>query len=265
MLVPRSPSSTRPIHGLFDFFTDRDREILEGRVAHDASKRAEKAHIDRAGFVDAICDVRLWLHGLLNIICLSPKGGLQLYAPSIIKSLGFGKTRANLLNSVSSYLVVIFSFLISFGSDKTGLRGPFCIVAYIWSITFAGALLGIGVNSDKWLRYAIFTLLGSGNALAQALNDAWLNINARSPHKRSIGLAFVVMGSNIGGIIGPQLFQSSDAPEYVNGFLAILILYAASIAVTLLIMWVYWRDNKKMMRDEHRDGTEGTEKRRFQI
>lgn len=55
----------------------------------------------------------------------------------------------------------------------------------------------------------------------------------------------VVIGSNLGGIAGQQLFRSSDAPRYTRAFLAILVLYAASIPVTMLIMWVYWRDNKQ--------------------
>lgn len=245
--MPFSPARTRPIHGMFDTFTTREKEIMQTRVvSHDRSKAHAKAHINWANFVDAVCDYHLWLHGILNILALAPKGGLQLYGPSIIKSLGFNKTKANLLNSVSSYLVVVLSFLISFASDKTGQRGLFCIVSFVWAIVFGGALLGIGVDSDKWLRYAIFTLLGSGNALAQGLNDAWLNINARSPHKRSIGLAFVVMGSNIGGIVGPELFKSSDAPAYVHGFSAVLSLYAGSILVSMVLIFVYWRDNKKM-------------------
>jgi hypothetical protein len=165
--------------------------MYEVVVIEDPSKGASRALLGWTDFIDAISDIRIWLHGLLNILALSPKGGLQLYGPTIIKSLGFSKTKANLLNSVSSYLVVIFSVTIFLCSDKTGLRGSFCIIAYLWSIAFGGALLGIGINSDKWVRYAIFTHLGSGNALAQGLNNSWININAMSPHKRSMGLVFV--------------------------------------------------------------------------
>lgn len=265
LLMPMSPGKTRPIHGLFDLFNDRDRAIMHTRVvAHDRSKVVARAHITWNKFVGAITDFRLWLHMILNIVALAPKGGLALYGPSIIKSLGFDTTKANLLNSVSSYMVVVLSFLISWASDRTGLRGPWCIVAYLWSIVFGAALLGIGAKSDKWLRYAIFTLLGAGNALAQGLNDAWLNVNARTPEKRSIGLAMVVMGSNMGGIAGPSLFQASDAPRYVHGFAAILGLYGASILVTLAIMSVYWHDNRKLTRKQN-EGEDMGEDRHFQL
>lgn len=214
-------------------------------MADDETKGADKAHITLKGLRDALLDYRLWLHMILNVVSLAPKGGLQLYGPFVIKSLGFSKTNANLLNAVSSVLVIILSWLISFASDKTRLRGPWCIAAYLWSIAFAGALFG-QTTSPKWTRYAIFTLLSGGNALAQGLNDAWLSINATSPSKRSVGLAMVVMGSNLGAIAGQQLFRQDDAPKYTRAFLAILLLYAASIPITLLIMWVYHRGNRKV-------------------
>lgn len=151
---------------------------------------------------------------------------------------------------MSSVLVILLSWLISFASDKTRWRGPWCIVAFSWSIIFAGVLYGLPLGSDKWAQYAIFTLLSGGNALAQGLNDAWVSINAVNPSKRSIGLAMAVMGSNLGSIAGGQLFRTDDAPRYTRAFVAILALYAGAILVALVIMWVYWRANRVLAKGE---------------
>ncbi|TDZ39372.1 putative transporter [Colletotrichum spinosum] len=230
--LPRSPSHTASVHGLFDFFTPRQREILRARIiADDETKGADKAEITLKSLLKALTDYRLWVHILLNIVALSPKGGLQLYGPNIIKSLGFSRTNANLLNA-------------------TRRRGPWSIVAFAWSIVFAGVLYGLPAGSDKWARYAIFTLLSGGNALAQGLNGAWVGINAVSPSKRSIGLAMAVMGSNLGAIAGGQLFWDDDAPRYNRAFMAILVLYAGAIAVAAMTMCVYWRENRVMARGE---------------
>jgi hypothetical protein len=196
---------------------------------------------------------------LADIASLAPKGGLQLYGPSVIKGLGFSKTRANALNSISSYLVVVFSFLISYTSDKTRLRGPWCIVAFAWSIAFAGALYGLPLNADRWTRFWVFTFLRCGNALAQGLNDAWLSANAQTSASRSIGLALVVMGSNLGGLAGQQMFRQSDAPRYQHGFLAILCLYVGSIGITLVTMATYWWSNKKLRKEHEERQLEGDE------
>lgn len=249
--LPRSPAHTSPIHGRFDFFTARERQILRSRIiADDETKGADKAEITLKAFAKAMTDYRLWLHMMLNIISLAPKGGLQLYGPSIIKSLGFSRTNANLLNAVSSVLVIILSWIISSASDFTRWRGPWCIVAFSWSIIFAGALYGLPNGTDKWARYAIFTLLSGGNALAQGLNDAWVSINSVKPANRSIGLAMAVMGSNLGAIAGGQLFRDDDAPKYTRAFLAILLLYASAIPFTMVIMWFYWQANRKLAQGE---------------
>ncbi|KAI9150701.1 putative transporter [Paramyrothecium foliicola] len=184
------------------------RGILRRRIRADyETKGADKADITLKAFYEAILDYRLWLHMLLNIVSLAPKGGLLLYGPTIIRNIGFSRTSANLLNVVSSVLVIVLSWLISFASDRTRWRGPWYIVSFAWSIIFAGVLYSLPVDSNKWTRYAIFTLLSDGNALAQGLNDAWLSINAVRPSNRSIGLAMVVMGSNLGGMAGQQLFR----------------------------------------------------------
>ncbi|KAB2570445.1 putative transporter [Lasiodiplodia theobromae] len=254
LFLPRSPSHTRPIHNLWDPFTPHDRTILTARLA-SSNTTTDKAPLSWTHIRAALLDPLLWLHLLLNMASLAPKGGLQLYGPSVIKALGFTKTKANALNSVSSFLVVVFSFAISYASDATKLRGPWCIVAFAWSIAFAGALYGLPLSAGKWTRYWVFTFLGSGNALAQGLNDAWLSVNAGTPQKRSVGLAFVVIGSNLGGLAGQQMFREEDKPRYRRAFLAILGLYAASIVITCAVMASYWWVNRKI--EEGGEGQEG--------
>ncbi|KAI7764477.1 hypothetical protein LZL87_003682 [Fusarium oxysporum] len=235
LLLPRSPIHPKPIHGRFDLFTSREREIMHDRIyQEDISKTEAHAKITFRGVIAALTDYRIWIHTILNVVSLAPKGGLQLYGPTIIRSLGFSKINSNLLNSVSSFLVVFLSFAIAWASDKTKQRGLWCMVAFLW---------------NKWTKYALFTLLSSGNALSQGLNDAWLSINTRSAEKRSIGLALVVIGSNAGGLAGKQLFRESDAPKYTKGFLAIVLLYAAALPITAVIMGVYWRQNEKLEKE----------------
>ncbi|KAI8715230.1 MFS domain-containing protein [Fusarium sp. LHS14.1] len=247
LLLPRSPAHTTPVHSRFDFFSGRERLILANRIIiDDESRGADKVNITLTSLRGAFVDIRLWLHMILNILSLTPKGGLLIYGPTIIKNLGFSKINANLLNAVGNVLVIVLSCALSVASDKTRLRGPWCIVAFIWSIAFAGALYGLPLGSNRWIQYAMLTLLTGGNALSQAINDAWLNINATKSSNRSVGLAMAVMGSNLGGIIGQQLFQESDAPKYPKAFIAILLLYGACIPTTLAIMYMYWRANRKV-------------------
>ncbi|TDZ51755.1 putative transporter [Colletotrichum trifolii] len=58
--LPRSPSHTASVHGLFDFFTPRQREILRARIiADDETKGADKAEITLKSLLQALTDYRL--------------------------------------------------------------------------------------------------------------------------------------------------------------------------------------------------------------
>lgn len=261
-LLPHSPSSTLPLCKIkaFDIFSDRDRHILQNRVVlDDPHKETAIMQLTPKHILLALCDIRLWGHFAINVLSLAPKGGLALYSPTVIKALGFDTTNANLLSSVSNYGVIILSLLFAWGSDYTKLRGPWCLLAGAYSMIFAGAQFGIIGGTDKWLKYAIFTLLNSGNAVGQGLNDAWLSSNCETPQHRSIGLALAVMGSNIGGLCGQQLFRTDDAPKYNRAFLVILCLYGAALIVICGQMAIYWSSNRKMAKARKQAGEEDSQ------
>lgn len=154
--------------------------------------------------------------------------------------MGFSKIDGNLLNAVSSVHVIVLSYLISLAPDQTHLCGP---------SRLRGALFGLPLGTNKWTRYSIFALSSGGNALVQGLSGAMVSINATKTSNWSLGLTMVVIGSNSGAIAGQQLFRSSDGPRYTRLFLAILLLYAASVPITLLLIWIYRRGNKTSKRE----------------
>ncbi|KAF5597930.1 nicotinamide mononucleotide permease [Fusarium pseudocircinatum] len=249
LLLPRSPIHTKPIHGCFDLFTSCEREIMHDRTyQEDIFKTEAHVKITLRGVVTALTTYRIWIHTILNLVSLASKGGLQLCSPTIIRSLGFSKINSNLLNSVSSFLVVFLSFAMAWASDKTKQRGLWCMAAFLWSITFGGALFG-PTDKDKWTKYVLFTLLSSGNALFQGLNDAWLSINARSPETGSIGLAMVVVGSN--AVTKPPHNKPTTSPLLFSLFsLTPKATSPVSFLINISSFWVL-----VMYRMYNRDGT----------
>ncbi|KAM0428021.1 hypothetical protein ACHAQK_011831 [Fusarium lateritium] len=60
LLLPRSPIHTKPIHGLFDLFTSRKREVIHDRIYHeDISKTEAHTNISFQGIIAALTDYRL--------------------------------------------------------------------------------------------------------------------------------------------------------------------------------------------------------------
>ncbi len=50
---------------------------------------------------------------------------------------------------------------------------------------------------------------------------------------------------SVGNIIGSEIFQPKDAPEYIPGKIAVMVILAALVPVALLLRWVNLQENKK--------------------
>lgn len=78
----------------------------------------------------------------------------------------------------------------------------------------------------------VLTQAGMGST--QALNAAWLS-SVVDDRKRPIALAMYVMGIQLAGFPGNQLFRQQDAPRYSRG----LIIAAACAAAGAVIVLVW--------------------------
>ncbi|KAF5518471.1 putative transporter [Colletotrichum aenigma] len=170
-LLPKSPRWTRPVVGIaaFDIFTQRERDIMTRRIAlEDTSRSAELSPINPRDALQALCtNYYIWLHSLVALISLVPKGELLLYAPTIIKNLGFDKITANLLASVSNYALFLLPVFAARISDWVQLRGPVCGACTIYALVFAGVQYSMVLSTDKWGKYAVFVMFMAGNATFQ--------------------------------------------------------------------------------------------------
>ncbi|KAH6986476.1 major facilitator superfamily domain-containing protein [Ilyonectria sp. MPI-CAGE-AT-0026] len=264
--MPRSTKNTVPLCGLkqLDFFTEEERHILNNRVVLDDPRKV--VGLSGIGFKRVFrilsTSPRIWGHFAINLITLTPKGGLGTYAPTIIKNMGFSSITASNLSSVNNFGVCILAILVAWISDKTSSRGPLCLLCGVYSLVFSGVQYAIVRSHDVWLKYAILTVFTSGTAVSQGINDAWFSVNTPDAQERCIGLALAVAGSNLGGLSGQNIFVKSDAPYYYDGFLKILCIYAGSIVLIALMILYYWNDNRVMEKSTQGDevvASEGVE------
>lgn len=273
--LPKNTGHTRPLIGLpsFDLFTDRDREILSRRIALEDRGRSMglSAIKPRQVFKQLTTNYLMWFHAIIAIVSLTPKGGLLLYAPTLIKNLGFDKIRANLLASVSNFALIVLNLFAAWVSDKTRLRGPICIICTSYALVLAGVQYSLVLSTDKWAKYAVFVLFMAGNATFQGINSAWMAANLRDPNALGVAQALIVMAANLGGLAGQQLFRDEDAPRYTSGFLGIMCLYAGALLLILGLTFVYIRKNRKVLtvassREDGAVGSEATtEETKYQI
>ena len=67
--------------------------------------------------------------------------------------------------------------------------------------------------------------------------------------ERSITLALMIMSANIACIIGSQIFQGYDAPNYPNGWTGITVLVSTAIVIARYTNIQYWVLNKRMKKE----------------
>lgn len=63
--------------------------------------------------------------------------------------------------------------------------------------------------------------------------------------------AIVLMSFCVGNVIGPETFQASDAPQYIPAKMTIVIVLSFSILITLTLMFLNLRENKRRDRNGH--------------
>lgn len=81
-------------------------------------------------------------------------------------------------------------------------------------------------------------------------------LNARSAGERSITMAIFIMSANSSGIIGSQLFQSSDGPLYPIGWTVIIALVSFGLLLAIFANIQYWLSNVATRSKIKSDGKE---------
>ncbi len=59
--------------------------------------------------------------------------------------------------------------------------------------------------------------------------------------------AITLFTFSIGNVVGTQIFPSGDAPKYVPGKIAIMVLFTAQIFLSLLLRWTNIRANREKL------------------
>ncbi|KAH0842970.1 alternative sulfate transporter [Fonsecaea pedrosoi] len=162
-------------------FTDREIHILNTRVMiDDPMKGKKKKRIGRLAFKKAFSHWRMWVHVIITLANNGPQRAFDTYAPTIVRSFGFAALSSNALASVGLFLQIPVSFSFSYVSDHFSRRGETVIA-------------GLSMHLLGYIFNRIFT-----------------EIDNRGVR--------VIMGANIAGIYGAQIFRQDDRPRYRRAF-----------------------------------------------
>lgn len=245
-LFPKDPSQPKSFLG-FSMFNEREVYILNQRVLQDdASKERKHERISLKELGSVLANWRIYPHVLVSMCAIAPASTLSAYGPTLVKTFGYSTLKANALSSVGPWVQIPLTLLSGYLADKTNRRGLVSLggLSLLWGFSIGCVVLA--TSSDKDAKYALLTCMLAVQTIWHPVNGSWLAQNSRSPSERSITMAMFVMAANCGGIIGGQLFQTSDSPYYKNGWTAIVVLVSVAIASNIFANVQYRISNRKL-------------------
>ncbi|RVX76116.1 hypothetical protein B0A52_00473 [Exophiala mesophila] len=246
LLFPRDNANPLNLFG-YQYFNERERYILRQRLILDDPSKARKGgrHVPRADLRKVFTNWRLIPHVITTIGGIAPTQGLGSYLPTLVIGMGYSPLDANAMISIGIWLLVFGTLLWGYLSDKFKIPGRLVFLGLLlyWSFTLANRLLIYNPNGVT--RFAVLTVGMMFSTCWHAVHGSWLAMNCVTEGERSVTMAIHIMGANLAGIIGAQLFRQEDRPYYPKGWMAILILITFALVASGLANLQYIILNRK--------------------
>ncbi|KAL4751573.1 hypothetical protein BDW72DRAFT_202951 [Aspergillus terricola var. indicus] len=175
--------------------------------------------------VEALTDPIIWLYVLLQLNSTLVIGGLGVFSNIIIKSFGLTTLQTQLLNIAQGGVTI--AVMVNGASLATWSRRT-VLIMHLWTFpAIAGTAVIYSISPTAATRvgllialYCTQFILAEGN-----LSFSLISRNVAGQTKKSTVLAMNFIAWAAGNATAPQIFQSSDAPRYANGFTAHFCLY----------------------------------------
>ncbi|KAG6831177.1 hypothetical protein H0H92_012317 [Tricholoma furcatifolium] len=163
--------------GQWSYFSERESHIIRSRVLLDDPLKARgHIQISRSDIWQALKQLQILQHVLLTLVAMSGFLGLAMYTPSLIKSLGFSASRANVLASVPTYGSIVWVTILAFAADYTGHRGPFVLISIAWNVISYACLRVTPRTASRQHRYGVLVAANiSGISMQYVHRDESLN------------------------------------------------------------------------------------------
>lgn len=188
-----------------------------------------------------------------------------LFLPIIFRrALGYSMQLSLILTAPPAAFATLYTFSLSWASDKLRLRGHFVVLHCLVAIV---GLCMIAFPSSGPTRYAgAFLGQAGGNAILVSVN-AWGMNNIRTDAERSVYSAWATGTSAIGGIYSALVFRQQvrrltaaandalshlvyvvtltdsvqDSPNYIPGVVAVGAMTLFTLVLTVItLLWMYW-------------------------
>lgn len=244
--MPAGPTQTKNWLYRKGWFSEEEEKIIVNRAIRDDPSKGSmhnRQGIDWIGFKKSLGDYDMWpLYGL-GLIFLIPSYPVANYLTLELKSFGFSTEATNALSIPAPALGLLFLIVITIISERVKNRSFVAMSMSVWNAVFYFALFGLPADAGKWTKWTILSLQ-QAYPYVHALQVAWVSRQSGSVRTRTISAAIYNMFVQVSAIIGANVYQSSDAPLYRKGNLAMAILATFCCGVYVAIFFYYRSRNR---------------------
>ncbi|KAF8928501.1 hypothetical protein BGZ58_009615 [Dissophora ornata] len=149
---------------------------------------------------------------------------------------------AQLLSTPTYILGAISTFFVAILADRTQQRG---MILMALGVVMVAAYCMVLLTLNVYVNYAGVLLLSIGQTPLTPIVTSWLTTNIGGYAKREIAVAMFLLSSSMGGVIGPQLYKSRDAPRYIKGHLISISCMVLVIFLAALQRFMLRRENNR--------------------
>jgi len=234
--LPDSPVNARML-------TKEERIAALERVRNDQGG-TENKKFKKDQVIEALTDVRTWLVVLSTILTSIPNGALSNFSNIIIKSFGYSSKQTLILGTPAGFVGSAMVIFCGWYSDKKGERMIPIVFALVPTIVGSAVLIGMNGSTNKGVLLFATYLLGTfGSALSTIYA---YNASNTGGHTKKVTINAMTMATfSIGNIIGTEIFQPKDAPAYIPGKTAIMVILIVQLIVSFILRHINNRLNKE--------------------
>ena len=234
-LLPDFPSTAK-------WLTEKEKAFIQARLPGNAPQASE-ANFQWSEIVEACKDIRLWLFTLIWALYTVGTSGVRFYQPTVIANLGYTDiASAQLLNlPISIFSIIVIGITGAF-ADNGRLPRPVYPLSFLCVILICYGVLYAYPNNGGVLAA---TLIGNGVTSAWfPMMWPWRVQTTKGATGSSFSIGFVNSYGQIGGAIGPHLFNSRFAPHYRVSF-GIAMGFVSACILTSLFTWHLTRQTEQ--------------------
>ncbi|CAG8929625.1 unnamed protein product [Penicillium salamii] len=212
--------------------------------------------VTKSDLAKSFKDLKLWLATIMYFTIVIPIYAFSYFAPTIIKSLGYGTIQTQ-LHSVPPFAAAVgLCAITAYLSDRWAIRVPFILFGDLLIIIGLAIMLTMHGASHFSAEYLGICFITMGAFTSGAVIICWAMMNMHGHKERSIGSGVVIGIGNAGGIVAVFCFTSDDAPLYKRGYWILMGVTLAGLASTLAYLLVVLRERRHQLQVEGRTDKE---------